>query len=70
MNIEVNSGTTHSTIELDQYFDGKGNQGVDILTTSGITIRIYTYDDNDEVLTIIGKIHSYNYFILILSVYC
>ena len=60
MNIEINSGSSKSTIELDQYFDGSGNQAVDIFTTKGITTRIYTYANNDEVLIIIGSNNNNN----------
>jgi len=56
MSIEINSGASKRTSELDQYFDGTGNQAVDIFTDNGITTRIYTYDKNDEVLIIIGDI--------------
>jgi hypothetical protein len=56
MSIEINSGASKRTSELDQYFDGTGNQAVDIFTDNGITTRIYTYDKNDEVLIIIGNI--------------
>ena len=60
MSIEINSGASKNTIELDQYFDGSGNQAVDIFTTKGITTRIYTYANIDEVLIIIGSNNNNN----------
>jgi hypothetical protein len=40
MSIEINSGASKRTSELDQYFDGTGNQAVDIFTDNGLTTRI------------------------------
>lgn len=56
MNIEVNSGLTQSTYELDQYYDGYLNQAVNILTEKGNQINVYTYDKTNEVILVSGDI--------------
>lgn len=54
MSVEINSGLTMSTLEIDQYYDGELNRGVNIIRDNGKQFNIYTYDQTNEVITVSG----------------